>query len=208
MHARHRRPIQLSSSVSPSRAIRAGSTGGEQPCIDVTFWPSTGLGVAGLMLPSFFGKAIAAEALVSHPGRRLQEGAGRRRAGGRAPPPAPRYCDVRIGRYLRQFVITREDKVQNVVNTESTGVGVRVIANGAWGFAATNDLTRDGVAKAARQAAAIAKANSQDADRAGAAGAGAGRGRSVVEDADQEELRWKCRSRTRSTCCSASTPRR
>ena len=31
------------------------------------------------------------------------------------------YCDARIGRYLRQFVITREDKVQNVVNTESTG---------------------------------------------------------------------------------------
>jgi TldD protein len=69
------------------------------------------------------------------------------------------YTDVRIGRYLRQFVITREDKVQNVVNTESTGVGVRVIADGAWGFAATNVLTADSVAQAARQATAIAKAN-------------------------------------------------
>jgi TldD protein len=47
------------------------------------------------------------------------------------------YCDVRIGRYLRQFVITREDKVQNVVNTESTGAGIRVIVGGAWGFAAS-----------------------------------------------------------------------
>ncbi|KAG0926158.1 hypothetical protein G6F32_013313 [Rhizopus arrhizus] len=69
------------------------------------------------------------------------------------------YCDVRIGRYLRQFVITREDKVQNVVNTESTGVGIRVIVNGAWGFAATNALGTADVARAAQQAAAIAKAN-------------------------------------------------
>src|SRR5690606_23018251 len=51
--------------------------------------------------------------------------------------------------------------VQNVVNAESTGVGVRVIANGAWGFAATNDLTPDGVAAAARQASAIARANAK-----------------------------------------------
>lgn len=29
------------------------------------------------------------------------------------------YADVRIGRYLNQFVITRENKVQNIVNTES-----------------------------------------------------------------------------------------
>ena len=28
------------------------------------------------------------------------------------------YTDVRIGRYLNQFVITREDKVENIVNTE------------------------------------------------------------------------------------------
>jgi len=49
--------------------------------------------------------------------------------------------------------------VQNVVNTESTGVGIRVIVNGAWGFAATNALGTADVAKAAQQAAAIAKAN-------------------------------------------------
>ena len=48
------------------------------------------------------------------------------------------YADVRIGRYLNQFIVTREDKVENLINTESYGVGVRVIANGTWGFAATN----------------------------------------------------------------------
>jgi TldD protein len=71
------------------------------------------------------------------------------------------YADVRIGRYLNQFVITREDKVQNLVNTESYGVGVRVIADGTWGFAATSDTTRDGVARAAEQAVAIAKSNAK-----------------------------------------------
>jgi len=71
------------------------------------------------------------------------------------------YTDVRIGRYLNQFVVTREDKVQNIVNTESYGLGVRVIANGSWGFAATDKLDKDSIAKAAEQAVAIAKENSR-----------------------------------------------
>lgn len=71
------------------------------------------------------------------------------------------YCDVRIGRYLNQFISTRDLNVENVVNTESAGVGVRVIANGAYGFAATNDMSPDAVAAASRQAVAIAKANAK-----------------------------------------------
>ncbi|MFQ5571918.1 MAG: TldD/PmbA family protein [Rhodothermales bacterium] len=71
------------------------------------------------------------------------------------------YADVRIGRYLNQFITTREDKVQNIVNTESYGVGIRVIVNHTWGFAATNDVTPEGIARAAEQAAAIARANSK-----------------------------------------------
>lgn len=71
------------------------------------------------------------------------------------------YTDVRIGRYLNQFIITREDKVENIVNTESFGIGIRVIANGSWGFAATDKLDRDSVAKAAQLAVNIAKENSR-----------------------------------------------
>jgi TldD protein len=71
------------------------------------------------------------------------------------------YADVRIGRYLNQFLSTREDKVQNIVNTESFGAGIRVIVNGTWGFASTNLVTEEGIKKAAQQAAAIAKANSK-----------------------------------------------
>jgi len=71
------------------------------------------------------------------------------------------YADVRIGRYLNQFVTTRENRVQNIANTESFGVGIRVIANGSWGFAATNDVTPDGMAKTAAKAVAVAKANAK-----------------------------------------------
>jgi TldD protein len=68
---------------------------------------------------------------------------------------------VRVGRYLRQFVLTREDKVENIVNTESTGIGVRVVSDGSWGFPANSGLPKAGAAAAATQAAAIAKANSR-----------------------------------------------
>lgn len=71
------------------------------------------------------------------------------------------YTDVRIGRYLQQYLFTREMKVQNVTNAESYGIGVRVIVNGTWGFSATSDVTPEGIAKCAETAAAIAKANSK-----------------------------------------------
>ena len=71
------------------------------------------------------------------------------------------YADIRIGRYLQQSVSTREQRVQGIQSSESFGVGIRVIANGTWGFAATPDVTTDGIARAAAQAVAIAKANSR-----------------------------------------------
>ncbi|MEO5888665.1 MAG: TldD/PmbA family protein [Ferruginibacter sp.] len=71
------------------------------------------------------------------------------------------YTDVRIGRYLNQYVVTREDKVQNIVNTESYGIGIRVIANGSWGFAATDSMDNDSIAKAAQLAVVIAKENAR-----------------------------------------------
>ncbi|MBB6327569.1 TldD protein [Algoriphagus iocasae] len=71
------------------------------------------------------------------------------------------YTDVRIGRYLNQFVITREKNVQNITNAESFGVGIRVIAEGTWGFSATSDVTPDGIKACAETAVAIAKANSK-----------------------------------------------
>ncbi|ALD21993.1 TldD/PmbA family protein [Hymenobacter sp. DG25A] len=71
------------------------------------------------------------------------------------------YTDVRIGRYLNQGIFTREKQVQNILSSESFGAGVRVIANGTWGFASTNTVTEAGLAKAAQLAVQIAKANAK-----------------------------------------------
>jgi TldD protein len=119
----------------------------------------TGLGLGALLMPAY-GRAIAAEALSE----KIDPALKKRLADvalAAAKESGATYCDVRIGRYLNQFVVTREDKVQNVVNTESTGVGIRVLANGTWGFSATYDLKPDSVARAAKQAVVIAKANSR-----------------------------------------------
>ncbi len=124
------------------------------------FLALSGLGLGSLILPSYLGTAIAAEQLVSAVDVAVKKALADA-AMGAATAAGASYCDVRIGRYLRQFVITREDKVQNVVNAESSGVGVRVIVDGAWGFSATNDMSADSVAAAARRATAIAKANAQ-----------------------------------------------
>ncbi|HLT44735.1 MAG TPA: TldD/PmbA family protein, partial [Luteimonas sp.] len=120
-----------------------------------------GLAAGGAMLPSLLmGRAIAAEQLLgtidAELKKRLADAA--LQAAGDA---GASYCDVRIGRYLRQSLLTREALVLNVANEESVGVGVRVIADDAWGFAATSRLDPDAVAGAARQAAAIAKANAR-----------------------------------------------
>jgi TldD protein len=126
------------------------------------FLSLSGLGVAGAMLP--FSRVIAAEALLVP-----VDGAARKAVADAALAAARQagasYCDVRIGRYLRQSLITREDKVENVVNTESSGIGIRVIVDGAWGFAATNQPGADAAAATARQAAAIASANAKTRTR-------------------------------------------
>ena len=76
------------------------------------------------------------------------------------------YADARIARQKQNFVFTREQQIQNVVDTETMGCGVRVLVDGTWGFAATRRLTRDAVTVAAREAVAIARANRVARDRA------------------------------------------
>lgn len=127
----------------------------------------TGLGLGGLMLPSIpvMGNPITAERTLEAVALQGADTALKKRladiALNTAKSKGATYADVRIGRYLQQFITTREKQVQNIVNTESYGVGVRVLANGTWGFAASSDVTDVGIAKATERAIAIAKANSR-----------------------------------------------
>ena len=114
----------------------------------------------GTMLLPAFGRAIAADELLKPVALQFKKMLADT-AMTAATQAGASYCDVRVGRYLNQFITTRDLNVENVVNTESAGVGVRVIAGGAYGFAATNDMTPDGVAGAALQAVAIARANAK-----------------------------------------------
>ncbi|MEX2179601.1 MAG: TldD/PmbA family protein [Gemmatimonadaceae bacterium] len=68
------------------------------------------------------------------------------------------YADVRVGRYRRQSIATRERQITGVSDGESYGMGIRTIVNGAWGFAATSNMTKDGVVRAAREAARLSRA--------------------------------------------------
>ena len=68
------------------------------------------------------------------------------------------YADVRFGRFRRQSIRTREQQVTGVDDTESYGVGIRTLVNGAWGFAATNTLASDAVRKTAAESARTARA--------------------------------------------------
>lgn len=69
------------------------------------------------------------------------------------------YADIRINRYRNQFIFTRDRRVQNIVNTEDYGFGVRVIVDGTWGFASSSLVTKDEIARVAAQAVTIARAN-------------------------------------------------
>ena len=70
------------------------------------------------------------------------------------------YADVRFARNRTQSLFTREQRVQGLVDNETAGFGVRALVNGAWGFAASRELSRDEIARVARQAALQARANS------------------------------------------------
>ena len=121
-----------------------------------------GLSIGGVFIPfSSFGNPVHEEVLLDQPLQTLQKKQLADIALNTAKSRGATYADIRIGRYVNQFLTTREEKVQNIVNTESFGVGVRVIANGTWGFAATNEVNADGIKKATEQAVAIAKANSK-----------------------------------------------
>ena len=69
------------------------------------------------------------------------------------------YADIRINRQRVEDLWTRERQVQYVSNNVSYGFGVRVIVEGAWGFAASRLVTPDEIRRVTEQAVAIAKAN-------------------------------------------------
>jgi TldD protein len=71
------------------------------------------------------------------------------------------YADARIVDDRSRLLSTKNGKVGGASVSESMGIGVRVIADGAWGFAASDDLSRMAVETAAARAMEIARASAR-----------------------------------------------
>jgi TldD protein len=69
------------------------------------------------------------------------------------------YADIRIADYRTQALRAREARITSVSDDTSSGFGVRVIAEGTWGFSASARLDEDEVVTVARRAVALAKQN-------------------------------------------------
>src|SRR3990170_3035585 len=74
---------------------------------------------------------------------------------------AATYADGRVLDSRHQVLSTKNGKVGTLSESESLGLGVRVIADGAWGFAATDQLTREKIEETAALAVAIARASAR-----------------------------------------------
>src|SRR5437764_6519654 len=68
------------------------------------------------------------------------------------------YADVRAIETREREIATKNGKIGHAGSSDSAGIGIRVLAFGCWGFAATDDLTKDGVESAAGLALEIARA--------------------------------------------------
>ena len=68
------------------------------------------------------------------------------------------YADVRHVHTRQESISTRNGAVDEVEAAESEGTGVRVRVGGAWGFAATRDVTRPGIEAALERALMVAAA--------------------------------------------------
>ncbi len=69
------------------------------------------------------------------------------------------YADIRIVARDTQRIAVKNGRVEALEQDETQGLGVRVIANGAWGFAASSRLEMSEVERVVLQAIAIAKAS-------------------------------------------------
>ena len=71
------------------------------------------------------------------------------------------HTDARVVDDRSRALSTKNGKVGSASVSESLGIGIRVIVDGAWGFSASDDLTRAAVEATAARAVEIAKASAR-----------------------------------------------
>src|SRR5215472_12721294 len=71
------------------------------------------------------------------------------------------YSDVRVVSDRSRTLATKNGKIGNASDAQSLGMNVRVLVNGAWGFASSADLGRNSLEATAARAVEIARASAQ-----------------------------------------------
>ena len=69
------------------------------------------------------------------------------------------FSDVRSLESAREDVQVKDGQVAGVDRSETRGLGVRVLVRGAWGYAGTDDLTREGIQACAARSVALGQAS-------------------------------------------------
>jgi TldD protein len=69
------------------------------------------------------------------------------------------YADVRVVRQLEEAITIKSGRLEGVAGGESEGFGVRVLVDGAWGFAASHSLSTAEADRVAAEAVRIARAS-------------------------------------------------
>jgi len=75
--------------------------------------------------------------------------------------PKVTYADVRLVEQEEQEIATKDGVVEALSSSKSLGFGVRILQNGAWGFAATNDFSKKGIERTIKRAISIAKSSAR-----------------------------------------------
>ncbi|HEY6764003.1 MAG TPA: TldD/PmbA family protein [Candidatus Sulfotelmatobacter sp.] len=72
-----------------------------------------------------------------------------------------KYVDARVIALRSRALTTKNGKVGSACDAESVGMNVRVLADGAWGFAASENLSRASIEATAAHAVEIARASAR-----------------------------------------------
>lgn len=71
------------------------------------------------------------------------------------------YADIRIVENRTEIIAIKNGVVEFLTDTETLGFGVRVLADGAWGFSSSQEITIDEIDRITAQAVTIARASAQ-----------------------------------------------
>ena len=72
------------------------------------------------------------------------------------------YADARVMDIRHRDISVKNGEVGTLAESESLGIGIRVIADGSWGFASTDRLTREGVQACAAEAVEMMRAGAEE----------------------------------------------